>query len=205
MGIPDKLRSDNGPPFQGHQFKQFCEQFGIQHIKTTPEWPQANGKIENFNRNLRKLIQKVFASKSDWNTELNRFMRAYRNAPQCSSLVPPAELIFIHANSSKLPIKVNDLRTIEPLIKYKIIVRKNGSIEDLCRALEQYTQLLKQPIAVCDVYNSRIFHLYDQIEPVSNIREKDEIYAYQLSANYSSQDYFKFYFYLKSKRYLTNF
>ena len=113
-----------------------------------------------------------------------------------------------------LPSKEERLRLIEvtyvplgsskPLIKYKIIVRKNGSIEDLCRALEQYTQLLKQPIAVCDVYNSRIFHLYDQIEPVSNIREKDEIYAYQLSANYSSQDYFKFYFYLKSKRYLTN-
>ena len=45
-------------------------------------------------------------------------MRAYRNAPQCSSLVPPAELIFIHANSSKLPIKVNDMRTKDEIQQF---------------------------------------------------------------------------------------
>ena len=88
----------------------------------------------------------------------------------------------------------------KPLTKYKLNVLKNGSIGDLCVALEQFIQVSKQSIAVCDIYNSKIFHLYEPSEPVSNIREKDEIYAYQLSGNYNSQDHFKFYFYLKSKR-----
>lgn len=93
------------------------------------------------------------------------------------------------------------LDTSKPLTKYKLTVLKNGTINDLCNSLVEYVQVSKQSIAICDIYNSKIFHLYEQLEPVSNIREKDEIYAYQLSANYSnnSQDYFKFYFYLKSK------
>jgi hypothetical protein len=45
-------------------------------VKTTPEWPQANGKVENFNNNLRKLIQKSFINNTDWNSELNGFLRA---------------------------------------------------------------------------------------------------------------------------------
>ena len=90
----------------------------------------------------------------------------------------------------------------KPLTKYKLNVLKNGSINDLCNSLVEYVQVSKQSIAICDIYNSKIFHLYEQSEPVSNIREKDEIYAYQLSTNYNnnSKDYFKFYFYLKSKR-----
>jgi hypothetical protein len=89
----------------------------------------------------------------------------------------------------------------EPLTKYKLNVLKNGTISDLCTVLEQYTNVGKQRVAVCDIYNSKIFHLFDTTEPVSNIRERDEIYAYQLPANYNSQDHFKFYFYLKSKRF----
>ena len=34
------------------------------------------------------------------------------NAPQCSSKVAPAELIFINSNSSKLPRRINDTRII---------------------------------------------------------------------------------------------
>ncbi len=40
MGIPEEIRTDNGPPF-----KSLCEQFDIKHIKTTPEWPQETFKI----------------------------------------------------------------------------------------------------------------------------------------------------------------
>lgn len=48
MGIPEEVGTDNGPPFSGIEFKQF---FGIRHRKSTPLWPQANGQVENFNKN----------------------------------------------------------------------------------------------------------------------------------------------------------
>ena len=87
----------------------------------------------------------------------------------------------------------------QPLTKYKLTVLKNGTINDLCTALEQYTSVPKQRMAVCDVYNSKIFHLFESSESVSNIRERDEIYVYQIASNFNSPDHFKFNFYLKSK------
>jgi hypothetical protein len=83
-----------------------------------PEWPQANGKIENFNKNLRKLIQKAYINNVSWSSELNSFLRAYKNASQCSSQVAPAELIFIKSNSSKLPQRVNDTRTTSDIQRF---------------------------------------------------------------------------------------
>ena len=81
MGIPKTLKTDNGPPFQGFQFKEFCSQFGICHRKITPLWPQANGQVENFNRNINGVIKKSFIMGSNWREELEAFLRSYRNTP----------------------------------------------------------------------------------------------------------------------------
>ncbi len=38
-GIPVQLVSDNGPPFQGQEFKQYVMAMGIKHATSTPLWP----------------------------------------------------------------------------------------------------------------------------------------------------------------------
>ena len=163
MGFPEDIRSDNGPPFQGHQFQEFCKQYGIHHTKTTPEWPQANGKIENFNKNLRKLIQKSFIGNTNWNSELNNFLRAYRNAPQCSSLVAPAELVFIKSNSSKLPLKVNDLRNA---IEIKQFARQNDknakekmkTYADRKRKAVDHNFIVGEKVLFNQLHNKKLFN-----------------------------------------------
>ena len=40
-GIPETLKSDNGPPFQGQAFRSFAEEKGFKHQKITPPWPEA--------------------------------------------------------------------------------------------------------------------------------------------------------------------
>jgi hypothetical protein len=81
----------------------FCDEFGIKHRRITPAWPQANGQVEVFNRNIKRIIQKSFISNSDWRTELNGYLRSYRNTPHSSTKVAPADLVFVGSNSSKLP------------------------------------------------------------------------------------------------------
>ena len=44
QGIPDVLKNDNGPTFNGADFKNFAEHLGFQHRKITPLWPRANAK-----------------------------------------------------------------------------------------------------------------------------------------------------------------
>ena len=54
MGIPDVVRSDNGPPFNSAEFKDFASYIGFKHRKLTPYWPEANGEVENFMKPLGK-------------------------------------------------------------------------------------------------------------------------------------------------------
>ncbi len=43
-GIPKVLKSDNGPPFFSEEFKQYTQEKGIKHRKSTPLWPQGNAE-----------------------------------------------------------------------------------------------------------------------------------------------------------------
>ena len=53
-GIPDVVKSDNGPKFTGHQFAAYAK--GFHHRKITPIWLAANGEVERFMRTLKKAI-----------------------------------------------------------------------------------------------------------------------------------------------------
>ena len=55
-GIPDVIRTDNGPPFNSGAFKQFSRKFGFRTQKVTPLWPEANGQAESFMKCLGKII-----------------------------------------------------------------------------------------------------------------------------------------------------
>ena len=48
FGYPNKIRSDNGPPFQSETLKLYFENVDVKHIKITPRYPQANGIVERF-------------------------------------------------------------------------------------------------------------------------------------------------------------
>ena len=41
-GIPEVLKTDNGPPFQGHAFQSFAKEKGFTNRKITPLWLEAN-------------------------------------------------------------------------------------------------------------------------------------------------------------------
>ncbi|XP_022806486.1 uncharacterized protein LOC111343565 [Stylophora pistillata] len=47
-GLPLTIKSNNGPQFCSEEFREYCKQNGIVHIKTTPKWPQANGVVETM-------------------------------------------------------------------------------------------------------------------------------------------------------------
>ncbi len=54
-GIPEKVKSDNGTPFQGAEMRQYAKQQGFYHQKITPEQPSSNGLAENFMKMLLKV------------------------------------------------------------------------------------------------------------------------------------------------------
>jgi transposase InsO family protein len=48
-----RIISDNGPQFIAKDFKQFIRESGMTHVKTSPYYPQSNGKLERFHRTIK--------------------------------------------------------------------------------------------------------------------------------------------------------
>jgi len=53
-GESPRVISDNGPQFIARDFKEFIRLSGMTHVKTSPYYPQSNGKIERFHQSLKR-------------------------------------------------------------------------------------------------------------------------------------------------------
>jgi putative transposase len=45
--------SDNGPQFVAKDFKEFIRISGMTQVRTSPYYPQSNGKIERWHKSLK--------------------------------------------------------------------------------------------------------------------------------------------------------
>jgi putative transposase len=52
-GENPRIISDNGPQFIAKDFKEFIRVAGMTHVKTSPYYPQSNGKIERWHKTLK--------------------------------------------------------------------------------------------------------------------------------------------------------
>jgi transposase InsO family protein len=49
-----RIISDNGPQFIARDFKEFIRVVGITHVRTSPYYPQSNGKLERWHGSLKR-------------------------------------------------------------------------------------------------------------------------------------------------------
>jgi len=49
-----RIISDNGPQFIAKDFKEFIRISGMTHVRTSPYYPQSNGKIERWHKSLKQ-------------------------------------------------------------------------------------------------------------------------------------------------------
>ena len=103
FGIPDVVKTDNGPPFNSSAFQSFSQTLGFQHRKVTPRWPRANGEVERFVRTVKKVIKTANVERKSWKQEMYRFLRNFRETPHTTTRVPPATALFGRAMKTKLP------------------------------------------------------------------------------------------------------
>jgi transposase InsO family protein len=52
-GQTPRIITDNGPQFIAKDFKQFIRISGMTHVRTSPYYPQSNGKLERFHRTIK--------------------------------------------------------------------------------------------------------------------------------------------------------
>src|SRR4030088_2918461 len=52
-GEHPRIISDNGPQFIAKDFKEFIRIAGMTHVRTSPYYPQSNGKLERFHKTIK--------------------------------------------------------------------------------------------------------------------------------------------------------
>jgi hypothetical protein len=64
---PHIIQSDNGGEFKNHNTKAWLKEQNIKPVYSLPYSPESNGLIENFNKQLRKMMREIFIRTNDLN------------------------------------------------------------------------------------------------------------------------------------------
>lgn len=76
-----RIISDNGPQFISRDFREYIRLCGMTHVKTSPYYPQSNGKVERFFQSLKKecIRPKTPLSLEDARRIVAQFVDTYNN------------------------------------------------------------------------------------------------------------------------------
>jgi transposase InsO family protein len=86
-GFSPRIISDNGPQFISRDFKEYIRISGMTHVKTSPYYPQSNGKIERWHKEMKQTIRPKNPRTVDEAKEmLNNFIDYYNNKRLHSAL-----------------------------------------------------------------------------------------------------------------------
>ena len=93
-GVPEVCQSDNGPPFQSHEMREFARRTGYHHKHITPEWPRANGTVERFNRTMKKAVQAAHIEGTKLRDAAQKFVGMYRATPHSATGKSPYAAMY---------------------------------------------------------------------------------------------------------------
>jgi putative transposase len=87
-GTHPRIISDNGPQFIAKDFKEFIRVSGMTHVRTSPHYPQSNGKLERFHRTIKHecIRPNTPVSLEDAKRVVKEFIETYNNERLHSAL-----------------------------------------------------------------------------------------------------------------------
>lgn len=103
-GFPRFVKTDNGPPFNGEEFKEYCTERGIETVFSTPLFPQQNGLVENTMKLINRAMIAAISDNSNYSNELQQAVQAHNAAAHSITGVPPEELLSGRRIRRRLPL-----------------------------------------------------------------------------------------------------
>ena len=91
-GIPAIVMSDNGPPFNGEEFRQFAHDFDFVHTTSSAHFHQSNGFIEAMVKKVKNAYKKMDRSP---NVQARAPLQLC-NTPITADLPSPAKILHGH-------------------------------------------------------------------------------------------------------------
>jgi transposase InsO family protein len=96
-GVTPRIISDNGPQFIAKDFKEFVREYGLTHVRTSPYYPQSNGKMERWYGSLKteSIRPSCPATKAEAEQRILRYVTHYNTVRLHSAIgyVTPADCL----------------------------------------------------------------------------------------------------------------
>ena len=96
-GIKPRIISDNGPQFIAKDFKEFVRTYGLTHVRTSPYYPQSNGKLERWHGSLKQecIRPSCPATKEEAEKRVTKYVQYYNTVRLHSAIgyITPADCL----------------------------------------------------------------------------------------------------------------
>ena len=83
-GIPNLFQSDNGPPFESQEFRDFAAAYEFEVVTSSPNYPQSNGRVENAVKTAKQLMKKSKQAGTDFYSALLDWRNTPTEGVRCS-------------------------------------------------------------------------------------------------------------------------
>ena len=97
-GWPDTLVSDNGLCYISEVFTNLMTQYNVNHITSSPHYPQSNGLAEKY----VQIVKNLFHKAKEEGKDLYQSLMVYHNTPLSSTLQSPMQILTGRAARSSL-------------------------------------------------------------------------------------------------------
>ena len=88
-GWPDTLVSNNGPCYVAETFTNLMKEYAVNHITSSPHYPQSNGLAEKF----IQIVKNLFYKAKDEGTDIYKCLMIYHNTLLESMSKSPMQML----------------------------------------------------------------------------------------------------------------
>jgi transposase InsO family protein len=122
-GIPEVIKSDNGPQYPCGQFAEFAKTWGFKNVTSSPLYPKSNGLAERTVRTVKLILSKARKDHQDPYLAILE----HRNTP-INDVGSPAQLSMGRRLRSKMPSSTEQLqpKMVNPTIVQKRLKQKQA-------------------------------------------------------------------------------
>ena len=99
-GWPETLVSENGPCYMAEVFTNLMQEYSVNHITSSPNYPQSNGLVEKF----VQIVKNMFYKAREEDKDLHKSLMIYCNNPLTSNLQSAMQMLQKRSARSQLPI-----------------------------------------------------------------------------------------------------
>ncbi|XP_055806887.1 uncharacterized protein LOC129875622 [Solanum dulcamara] len=113
LGIPDSIITTNKANLNCGLMHEICEKFKIIHYNSTPYRPQMNRAVEEANKNIESISQKMIDNYKHWHENFPFSLLGYRTTIR--PLTGATPYLLVYGIETVLPMKVEipSLRIIQ--------------------------------------------------------------------------------------------